>query len=449
MYYKYIFFFSLILFGTSAYSQIEHDFLYFKNFVSHSEGDLCTHIPPQASFVAYLNGDQTNILLENAPRWEIGADPNITGMGVFGVEFGNFNNPTVSVGDSAFVRFTCRKTGQQGILVAYIDQIPYIYFPTMLSLRYKNLPPTPVNLRLEITSDNFRHLSWDSQPNTYYQIYRRMVRDTVFLGQSRRLYLQIAQDISGSSYVDTTGFIEPHGYILIPKKNGIFGPHSLEVVDFPSTPNDPEAAVAYYNPFEVAVTWIQKGDTTGLTYKIYRAQNPTVSIDSIHFVGETTRLYWLDSLVTGGETYYYRIIAVNPIGISSEPSDICSATIEQFANGLPDLDILYISRSPKYPRYEVEYNPPGYNPFLKPGTQNLKHYPDTGDLIKHSAVIRNSGGGTVENYIIQWYVDSVLVMSENREILFPRQKVLSQFHNIWSESVQTISCRINQRPLTF
>ena len=56
MIFKYQFFFILWIIQSLSYAQIEFDFSYYKNFVRHSEGEFCTHVPPQASFVAYLNG---------------------------------------------------------------------------------------------------------------------------------------------------------------------------------------------------------------------------------------------------------------------------------------------------------------------------------------------------------------------------------------------------------
>ena len=126
MTFKYQFFFTFLAIQSLTYAQIEFDYSYYKNFVRHSEGEFCTHIPPAASFVAYLNNDLTRILLENAPRWETGGDPNITGAGVFGVELGNFSQPSASAGDSIFFRFTCRETGQQGILSEYLDSLVLI-----------------------------------------------------------------------------------------------------------------------------------------------------------------------------------------------------------------------------------------------------------------------------------------------------------------------------------
>ncbi|GAB4366381.1 MAG: hypothetical protein Kow0042_06200 [Calditrichia bacterium] len=429
--------------GFSRYNQVS---VYFKNFVRHSEGDYCEHQPPEATFTAYLNNDPSRILVENAPRWEPGGDPNITGMGVFGVELGNFANPPLMVGDSVFFRFTCNASGQQGILSAYVFAIPWPYFPSTLHLYPRNLPGTPQNVQLSFNGQNQRLISWDSQSGVHYLVYRRALTDTVFNGQSRMLYRRLADDVMGGSFIDTCTAAEAHGYIVIPKKNGTFGSHSAEVVDFPSPPQSVEAAVAYSNPLTVAITWIQPGDTSQFRYRIYRARSPGVPLDSAHFLGESTRFFYLDSLIMADSTYYYRVVTVNGVGIPGPPSEEVSVTAVPFANGQPDLDVRFISRSPKYPRYAIIYDPPGYNPRPRPGTQNWKHYPDPGELITYTAVVVNSGGGTVEGFQLYWEVNGQVVQSEDYGFLFPRQRMESRFLLPWNVPADTIRCWVQPIP---
>lgn len=417
--------------------------VYYKNFVRHADGEFCEHLPPAATFTAYLNNDQSKILIENAPRWEIGADPNITGMGVFGVELGNFTNPPVTAGDSVFVRFTCNQTHQQGTISTRVDSIPWYYFPGTLTLTPEvNLPDPPQNVSLDINSYHQRVIQWNPVSGVRYSVYRRMVRDTVFNGQSRMLYFRLAHNITAGSFIDTTTAPVAHGYIVIPESGGVYGSHSREVVDYPAIPTTVEAAVAYSNPFQVAVTWIQPGDTAGLSYRIYRSLSPGVAIDSVNLIGETVQQFWLDSQVMQGQTYYYRVVAANQIGVPGYPSDEASVTVEEFAGGMPDLDILHISRSPKYPRLDIVYDPPGYNPHPRPGTENVKHYPDPGEMMTYTAAIRNSGGGTVQGFQVDWYADSLLIHSATYGHIFPRQRIFSAVQRPWPQSPEYIRCEV-------
>lgn len=440
-----IFFISFCLFVQFGHTQSTGISVYYKNFVRHSEGDLCTHIPPQATFTAYLNNDQNKILIENAPRWEIGGDPNINGQGVFGVELGNFGAPVLAVGDSVFFRFTCNGTQQQGILSARVPGIPWYYFPTTLTLQTANIPGPPNDILLTIVNKQ-RLLQWSQLPGVDYTVYRRLVSDTVAFSQSRMLYEKIAENLFTSEFLDTTCSTEGHGYVVFPRIGNFYGSHSREVVDFPETPVSIEAAIAYSQPLTVALTWVQPGDTSNLRYNIYRSQSPNTPIDSLHFSNTTNQFFCLDSSVISGETYYYRVTAVNKIGVNSMPSEEVEVLAQPSVNDTPDLDILYISRSPKYPRFEVEYNPPGYNPHLKPGTQNLQHYPGIGEPMKYTATIRNSGRATIENFQIRWYTDSLLVQSEVRGQLFPRQRTTSQFVYNWSNNPVLIKCKVAPNP---
>lgn len=217
-------------------AQEGNDYVYFKNFVRHTNGQSCTHVPPLTSFTVYLNNDQSRILTENAPRWDTGGDPNIPGNGTFGVELGNFRDPAIQVGDSVFISFCCTNTGQQGILKSMIPSIPWYYFPSFLTLQAQNMPPAPQNIILIRDSlTAYRHLSWASYPGVTVKIYRRAYSDTLTDGRPRMLYELVVSGITENSYTDTTCLPnERYGYILYMVSNeGIMSPHSEEVNENP------------------------------------------------------------------------------------------------------------------------------------------------------------------------------------------------------------------------
>jgi hypothetical protein len=232
----FIFMLSLLFIIKPVWGQSGNDYVYFKNFVTHEEGELCTHIPPATAFTAYINNDQSKVLLENSPCWEIGAEPNIAGNGTFGVELGNFRDPEISAGDSVFVCFTCNATGQQGLLKSQVTSIPWYYFPVFLNLQLLNLPMAPQNITLSKDSSTaYRQLSWTPEPGVTYNLYRRSYSDTLLDGRSRMLYELISSEISGNSYTDTTTIAnERYGYILFAvSSSGIKSSHSEEVNEDP------------------------------------------------------------------------------------------------------------------------------------------------------------------------------------------------------------------------
>ncbi len=206
--------------------------VYFRNFVHHSNGGLCTHVPPITSFTAYLNDDQSQILTENAPRWDVGGVPNITGQGSFGVELGNFSNPSIQAGDKVFVRFTCNQTLQQGTIQDSVTAIPWTRFPMDLFLSAVNLPQPPQNVSLALdSSTGYRVITWDYVSGTTYTLYRRSFSQVLPDGRQRMLYHIVASDINSGTYMDETAVLSEHyGYIVYAKSSdGILSSHSVDV----------------------------------------------------------------------------------------------------------------------------------------------------------------------------------------------------------------------------
>ncbi len=210
---------------------------YFKNFVNHADGNACTHTPPNATFTAYLNQDESNILIENAPRWETGGDPNISGNGTFGVELGDFINPSLKVGDSVFIRFTCNITGEQGVLSDSLSSIPFVSFPQFLELKKVNIPIPPQNVTLEYDSTTgFRTVSWTEEQGIKYTVYRRIYSEVLPDGEKRMLYHRLIKNITGNNYTDSTAQkSEKYGYIVYAENSdGIISSHSKEVNEDPA-----------------------------------------------------------------------------------------------------------------------------------------------------------------------------------------------------------------------
>lgn len=240
--------FVILFILTRAFSQNPPPSVYYKNFVHHQDGSFCTHLVPEASFTVYLNNDPSRILIENAPRWETNADPNIPGSGVFGIELGNFGNPGLTVGDSVFIRFTCSATQQQGLLTGQVAGIPWGYFPQNLYLQGTPLPETPQNLSLSSDSTTFyRTLSWDAQPGVIFAVYRRSFSDTLWNGQPRMQYYRIAEGVTGNQFVDSTALPgERYGYILYARSAaGIYSTHSPEVNEAPRVRPGMDLTIGY------------------------------------------------------------------------------------------------------------------------------------------------------------------------------------------------------------
>lgn len=302
----FIFILLVVFFVTSGFPQIG-DYVYYKNFVHHSSGELCEHTPPNVTFTVFLNRDQSKILIENAPRWNLTGDPNIDGKGTFGVELGNFSDPDLQVGDSVFIRFTCNATLEQGLLEDSVTSIPWLRWPSHLYLSHVDLPSPPQNVNLTVDDNNHRIISWTQEPGITYRVYRRTIQDTIHTGKSRMLYEQIADNLSTGSFTDITALENRnYGYIIYAiSDEGVISSHSEEATKSGRISNltgNPRVTTvllkwrSYSSPFEEI-----KG------YNIYRRTENKSYGDPIGYTGLDT--IYIDSRLNPGTKYYYKIKA--------------------------------------------------------------------------------------------------------------------------------------------
>ena len=303
-----ILFLTLVVFlGFSPEYVMADDYIYFEDFVHHASGELCEHTPPSVSFTAFLDTVRSRILTENAPKWSEG-DPNIDGHGKFGVEFGNFTNPDVVVGDSAYVHFYCFERKEQGILVDVINMIPLIVrFPLHLYLSGEDYVESPQQLRMNIDESNYKQITWKQVEGLTYSVYRRSFSDTLDDGHSRGMYTLIADSIIGSSYTDTTVLAEElYGYIVYAVDDkGNYSAHSNEVlepggVDILSVAPGATTVDLSWEPFQPII-----GEVLG--YNIYRKKVNEEEWKLIDYTGKVQT--YSDSRLELGTNYEYKVSA--------------------------------------------------------------------------------------------------------------------------------------------
>jgi hypothetical protein len=195
------------------------DYAYFKDFVRYSDGNLCEEPPPQASFIVLLNGNDQKILTDDSPRWSFG-DPNISGMGWFGVELGNFDQPEIAIEDSFQIIFSCYRTAefpQQGSYSKEVMSIPLHIWPASLYLQEQSIPLPPSELKLQREFGS-NQLYWQQTPGLNYTVYRRSQSDTLALNFPRFQYEKIAEGIIDSCYTDDLiDTLDSYGYLLFAK----------------------------------------------------------------------------------------------------------------------------------------------------------------------------------------------------------------------------------------
>jgi photosystem II stability/assembly factor-like uncharacterized protein len=76
-----------------------------------------------------------------------------------------------------------------------------------------------------------------------------------------------------------------------------------------------------------------------------------------------------------------------------------------------DLDVVFVERDPLYWRYDIVYNPPGYNPQERPGTEDRKQWPDPGETVTFTAHVINKGDSASGPFGWRWIFDGQVVDS--------------------------------------
>ncbi|MBD3410297.1 MAG: hypothetical protein GF419_08845 [Ignavibacteriales bacterium] len=412
----------------------------YRNYVEDSFGELLHDVPPEAGFMIWLNDDTSRVLFENAARWDVDPEPAIPGNGAYNVEIGNFMHPSPQVGDVVNTRFVARSSGYHLEHSETISMIPWIRPPQTLRAAQISAPNRPTGVDLALSGSD-AVITWTTVPGVSYDVYGRYVDSLTPSNTPRMLYHRLATDLTSGAYTHVGSVAGGGtGYVVLPKKNGVFGVRSEEVVNYPGAPYYVAANVSSVSPYKVAVTW--EADDRVAKYYVFRGDSATFVADATSLIAETTHpTAYIDEGVSEGETIYYRVRPENELGLKGDVSKAVSCAVEQRFEGKPDLNVLFISRHPKYDRYQIEYESGGYNPFIKPGTENVKHYPDDGETMTYIAHVKNTGGATVDSFKIEWFVDSVLQRTERYGAFYPEQRTTTRLFLPWSsEEPSYIRC---------
>lgn len=218
------------------------DHALFRGFFRHPTGERCGHRPPEVGFVAYLNGATGTLLTDQAPRWAVGADPNIPGTdpGTFNIELGNLQNPAVALGDSFFIRLTCFSSQSQIRVGDSIASLAALALPGTHDMNTAVVPQRPQNVSV-IPEHEAWILTWDSVPNMTYEVYRRSLFDQLATGEARRQYERVGAGISSGLFEDTSVMEDSiYRYIVIAiNGEGVHGIYSAEVPGEPEFPFQP------------------------------------------------------------------------------------------------------------------------------------------------------------------------------------------------------------------
>ena len=172
-------------------------------------------------------------------------------------------------------------------------------------------------------------------------------------------------------------------------------------------PTPPQVLIATAGNHRVGLEWTPYVDCRQrfAHYAIYRSTSPfgTVSgLTPIGTVADIATTQWADLTAANGAAYYYAVTTVLDGG---EESTTVSSVGPRRPRDETDLQLLSISRTPRYPRYAPLYTqytvsePSGFGPYdfvvstgLGSGqTPATPRWPNAGGLVTYTATVRNRG----------------------------------------------------------
>jgi hypothetical protein len=120
-----------------------------------------------------------------------------------------------------------------------------------------------------------------------------------------------------------------------------------------------------------------------------------------------------------------------PAPIAPQPTPLPS--VVRPLDTRPDLDVGYISREPVYPKYEVWYN--DGKPYLQPGTEGDKRWPDPGEVVTFTAHIFNKGQSISGEFDFRWLIDDQTVASGTHPSLAPQEESTEIYNWPWQHTL--------------
>ncbi|KAA0216289.1 MAG: hypothetical protein EDM82_04785 [Cyanobacteria bacterium CYA] len=200
---------------------------------------------------------------------------------------------------------------------------------------------------------------------------------------------------------------------------------------------------------QVTLLWDEYEDLSGSLagFNVYRDTDSFDSVEGMTPVGtvlDPEATSFVDTTAENGVSYFYAVTAVSTGG--GEALEVSAIGPHTPFDEL-DLQVVCVSRTPRFPRYDPLYTyytitePGGYGPYsfsaatgLGSGqTGSTQRWPNVGQTVTYTATVRNRGSehfsGTVHG---TWTVDGVPVSSVPQDLdLNPRQTATYTLTTTW------------------
>ncbi|MBN1216936.1 MAG: glycoside hydrolase family 9 protein [Candidatus Lokiarchaeota archaeon] len=189
-------------------------------------------------------------------------------------------------------------------------------------------------------------LNWTA--NTYTNLYSYYIYRNTYSGFEANNSYRIGESFI-NGFNDTLLFENTtYYYIVRAVDNSLnIGPSSNEVnattaIDSSAPASPTNVSTPIVNSTEIFLDWDDNIEIDVVGYLIYRSIHQNFTPNSSTFLAQTIVSEYLDTNISAGITYYYKIVAVDINGYQSGPSYEISATVPSIVNPRNELMIVVI-----------------------------------------------------------------------------------------------------------
>jgi hypothetical protein len=132
------------------------------------------------------------------------------------------------------------------------------------------------------------------------------------------------------------------------------------------------------------------------------------------------------------------LISCYPVPIAAitrVPPTIATNSTRPAGSSAIDLDVTYISRTPLYHRYQVEYTI-DMRPYLTKGTENDQRWPEHGEKVTFTAHVMNKGKAPSGQFTFKWYIDGSEVSSGTHASLAGGEEGTETYRWAWAHTLE-------------
>ena len=210
-----------------------------------------------------------------------------------------------------------------------------------------------------------------------------------------------------------------------------------------TAPGAPSLLTAQPQGPSIGLSWTASPSSDCTGYWIYRKEQggsfPLLPYAPV--AGRTTTTF-NDTQATGGQTYTYKLAAVDAAHNRSGFTNEATATSPEAV----DLDVTFIERLPHDTRfYFVQY--PNDVPTLAPGTENDKRWPALGETVTFVAHFRNKGTVSSGPANYRWKMNGAVMATGTAASLGPRAEGTASLD--WQWNVSGVDTDHTDQTITF